>query len=304
MKAAHFAWISIATALVTITLKGTAYLLTGSVGLFSDALESGVNLVAALLVLVALTVAASPPDEEHAYGHYKAEYFSSGVEGTLIIVAAVLIIVSAIQRLRAPVALEQLDVGFALTVVSTVLNFLVAQLLARAAKRFRSVALEADAQHLMTDVWTSGGVLIGVGLLWVTGWYWIDGVIALGVALHIMLVGWRLVNKSLHGLMDTALPPAELSRLDLILEAYCQQDVSFHAVRTRLSGSVRFVSLHMQVPGDWSIQRGHVLMERLEADIRAQLSPVSIIIHIEPVEQPIFHHSQSAEPIFFIWLKD
>ena len=159
-------------------------------------------------------------------------------------------------------------------------------MLARAAKRFRSVALEADAQHLMSDVWTSGGVLIGIGLLWVTGWHWIDGVIALVVALHIMLVGWRLVNKSLHGLMDSALPSVELSCLNEILKGFCQDGVSFHAVRTRLSGSVRFVSLHLQVPGRWSVQDGHSLVEDIEAAIRHQLSPVSILIHLEPTEDP------------------
>ena len=286
MKAVHFAWASVATAIATIVLKGAAYLLTGSVGLLSDALESVVNLVAALFVLVALTIAASPPDDEHAFGHYKAEYFSSGVEGALIIVAAVMIIVSVIQRLRDPVALEQLDVGFALTLVSTVLNFSVAQILAQAAKRFRSVALEADAQHLMSDVWTSGGVLIGIGSLWLTGWQWLDSAIALGVALHILLVGWRLVRKSLRGLMDTAWPLDEQQQLTDILEQFGDGALTYHAVRTRVSGSLRFVSLHLQVPGHWTVQQGHTLVERLETEIRHQLSPVSILIHLEPLEDP------------------
>lgn len=274
-------------AIVTIGLKFAAFSVTRSVGLLSDAMESGVNLAAALVALLAITVAAFPPDDDHAFGHHKAEYFSSVVQGVLIVVAAVLIVASAVERLQSPQPAAQLAVGIALLLVAMGLNFIVARILARAGKQHRSVALEADAHHLMSDVWTSAGVLLGIAALWLTGWQWLDVSIAFGVAVHLLFVGGRLVHKSLLGLMDTAWPSNEQAQLHEVLRQYVHEDVTFHALRTRLSGSLRFASLHMQVPGDWSVREGHVLMERVERDIRQQLSPVSIMIHIEPVEDPV-----------------
>ncbi len=282
----RYAQLSILAAIVTIALKMGAYLLTDSVGLLSDALESVVNLVAAIAVFFAIIVAARPPDDEHSFGHYKVEYFSSGVEGALIVMTAILIVISAVQRIQGAQPLESLGLGIGITGLATILNFGVAQILRRAAKRHRSIALEADAQHLMSDVWTSLGVIVGLGVMQLTGWQWVDIVIALAVAVHILLVGWRLLRKSLLGLMDSAWPQAEQQQLIEILERFGEGELTFHALRTRLSGSLRFVSLHLQVPGSWSVQHGHRLMDDLEAQIRAQLSPVSIIIHLEPLEDP------------------
>lgn len=286
-KPTWYAWLSILAAIITIVLKTGAYLITGSAALLSDALEAVVNLVAAVLALIAIMVAARPPDDEHSFGHYKVEYFSSGVEGGLIVAAALLIVLSVIGRLREPQPIVELNVGLAISSVAMVLNFAVARILKRASIQFRSMALEADAHHLMSDVWTSVGVLIGLGLVWLTGWQWLDSAIALGVAVHILLVGWRLVRKSLLGLMDTAWPLVEQQQLMIILEQFSEgTSLTYHAVRTRVSGSVRFVSLHLQVPGHWTVQEGHTRSDQLEAVIRQQFSPVSILIHLEPLEDP------------------
>lgn len=283
----RYAWLSIGTAVFTIALKFSAYALTGSVGLLSDALESGVNLVAAVLALVVLTVAAQPPDEEHAYGHDKAEYFSSGAEGVLIVIAAITIAVTAVQRLINLQPLEQVGVGLLISVVAAMLNGIVAQILLRAGRKYESVTLVADSKHLMTDVWTSGGVVLGVGAVALTGWLWLDPVIALVVAGQIILSGARLVREAVGGLMDVALPPDELARVTAVLDQYCKaQELDYHALRTRRAGVQRFVSLHVQVPGEWSVQRGHNLAEEMERALRQVVSPVSIMIHIEPIEDP------------------
>ncbi|MCA9936103.1 MAG: cation transporter [Anaerolineales bacterium] len=283
----RFAWLSIGTAVLTILLKFTAYYLTGSVGLLSDALESGVNLVAAIIALIVLTVAAQPPDDEHAYGHDKAEYFSSGVEGVLIVIAAGTIAFSAVQRLFNLQPLEQVGVGLIVSVVAAVLNGVVAQVLLRAGRRYDSVTLVADAKHLMTDVWTSGGVVVAVAAVSLTGWQWLDPVIAIVVAVQIIFSGVRLVRESVMGLMDTALPEGELERVTAVLNQYQRQrEIEYHALRTRRAGAQRFVSVHVQVPGEWTVQEGHNLVEVMERDLRAVISPVSILIHIEPVEDP------------------
>lgn len=283
----QFAWLSIATAVLTIGLKFTSYLLTGSVGLLSDALESGVNLVAAIIALIALTVAGRPPDDEHTYGHDKAEYFSSGVEGVLIVIAAVTIAVSAVQRLLNLQPLEQVGIGVAVSIVAAILNGVVAQVLLRAGRRYSSVTLVADARHLMTDVWTSGGVVVGVAAVSLTGWQWLDPVIAMLVALQIVFSGVRLVRESILGLMDTALPAAELAQVTAVLDKYNrEQQLDYHALRTRRAGAQRFVSVHVQVPGDWTVQQGHNLVEAMERDLRQVLTPVSTLIHIEPIEDP------------------
>lgn len=283
----QFAWLSIGTAVLTIGLKFTAYLLTGSVGLLSDALESGVNLVAAIIALVALTVAGRPPDDEHAYGHDKAEYFSSGVEGVLIVIAAVTIAVTAVQRLLNLQPLEQVGVGLVVSVVAAILNGVVARVLLRAGRKYDSVTLIADAKHLLTDVWTSVGVVIGVTAVALTGWLWLDPIIALLVAVQIVFAGGRLVRESVLGLMDTALSAEELERVTAVFDQYRRDNqIDYHALRTRRAGAQRFLAVHVQVPGAWSVQRGHNLAEELEQELRQVLTPISILIHIEPIEDP------------------
>ncbi|MCW5620843.1 MAG: cation transporter, partial [Burkholderiales bacterium] len=240
---AAFAWLSIATALVTIAMKGLAYWLTGSVGLLSDALESLVNLAAAIVALSMIRVAARPPDEDHAYGYSKAEYFASGFEGALIMVAALTIAVAAVQRLLAPVPLEQLDVGLAVSALAALLNLAVGRVLIRAGKRHDSIALEADGHHLLTDVWTSGGIILGLLAVLATGWHWLDPVIAIGVALNILREGWSLVRRSVDGLMDRALEPAARTQIDQVLEEFRHQAIRFDHVSTRRAGQRRFVDV-------------------------------------------------------------
>lgn len=286
-KLIRFAWLSIATAMVTILLKVAAYLLTGSVGLLSDALESGVNLVAAVFALIVLTVATLPPDEEHAYGHSKAEYFSSGAEGTLILIAALTIAASAVRRLLAPQPLEQLGAGLAISVIAGFCNLGVARILLQAGQQYNSVTLTADARHLLADVWTTAGVIVGVGAVALTGWQMLDPLIALVVALQIVYSGIKLVRESVLGLMDTALPPNEVAKVVAVLERHKRKDVTYHALRTRQSGAQRFVSVHIQVPGAWTVQEGHALLEAVERDLRLTLMPVSVFTHLEPIEDPV-----------------
>jgi len=282
----RFAWLSIAAAMVTIGLKATAYLLTGSVGLLSDALESLVNLVAALMALAMLALAARPPDEEHAYGHSKAEYFASGVEGALIVLAAVSIGWTAWPRLLHPQPIEQVGLGLGISIGASLINLGVARILLQAGRRYRSITLEADAHHLMTDVWTSAGVLLGIGAVVVTGWERLDAIIALIVAANIVWTGVQLVRRSALGLLDTALPEAERGAVRQILERYQQEGVQFHALRTRQAGARRFVSVHILVPGEWTVQRGHQLLEQVEREIRQTVPNVTVFTHLEPLEDP------------------
>ncbi len=282
----RFAWLSIVAAIITIVLKATAYLLTGSVGLLSDALESLVNLVGAIMALAMLTIAARPADEDHAYGHSKAEYFSSGVEGTLILIAAVSIVIAAIPRLITPRPLEQVSLGLGVSVAASIVNLIVALILLRASKQYNSITLEANARHLMTDVWTSVGVLAGVGAVALTGWERLDPIVAFLVAANIVWSGVRIVRMSALGLMDTALSVDEQNLVRNALKPYMQTGVQFHALRTRQSGSRRFVSLHVIVPGRWTVQRGHRLLESIEADIRNVLQSVTILTHLESLNDP------------------
>ncbi len=285
----RYAWLSIAAALVTILLKGVAWWITGSVGLLSDALESFVNLAGALMALAMLSLAAQPADENHAYGHGKAEYFSSAFEGFLIAVAAVLIAWQAVARLIAPQPLEAVGVGLAVSVVASAVNLLTARTLMGVGRRYRSITLEADAQHLMTDVITSIGVIVGVGLVWLTGWLWLDPVIALAVAVNILWTGWQLMRRSTAGLMDVALPEHERSAIDAVLERYRTQGLEFHALRTRQAGTRAFVTLHVLVPGDWTVQKGHDWSERIEGDIRGAVPHANVTTHLEPQEDPLSH---------------
>ena len=282
----RFAWLSIAAAAATITLKAAAYFLTGSVGLLSDALESIVNLVGALMALAMLTVAARPADDEHDFGHSKAEYFSSGVEGTLILLAAASIIVAAIPRLIAPKPLEQVGLGLGVSVAASLINLFAARALLRAGKRYQSITLEADARHLMTDVWTSGGVLVGVGAVALTGWARLDPIVAILVAANIVWTGIGIVRKSVLGLMDTALPAEDQNKIQEALEPYVQRGVQYHALRTRASAARQFISFHVLVPGPWTVERGHQLLEGMEADIRRALPAATVFTHLEPLNDP------------------
>lgn len=282
----RFAWLSIAAAVFTIGLKFAAYVLTGSVGLLSDALESLVNLAGALMALTMLSIAARPADEEHAYGHSKAEYFSSGMEGTLIIFAAVGIVWAALPRFIHPQPLEQVGLGLGVSVAASLANLGVSLVIMRAAKKYRSITLEANAHHLMTDVWTSVGVLAGVGLTALTGWQRLDPAIAILVALNILWTGFGVVKESALGLMDTALPQAEQDAIKQVFQKYERESVQFHALRTRQAGSRRFMSFHVLVPGSWTVKRGHRLLESIEADLKSALSELTVLTHLEPLDDP------------------
>ncbi len=264
-----------------------AWWLTGSVGLLSDALESFVNLAGALMALAMLSLAATPADENHAHGHGKAEYFSSGFEGFLILLAALSIGYAAYQRLLAPQPLEAVGVGLAVSVVASILNLATARILLGVGRRYKSITLEADAHHLLTDVWTSVGVIVGVGLVWLTGWLWLDPAIALLVAANIVWTGWQLLRRSTAGLMDVSMPAEELAAIEAVLERYRGRGLAFHALRTRQAGARAFVTLHVLVPGGWTVQQGHDWSERIEADIRQALPHVHVITHLEPLEDPL-----------------
>jgi len=282
----RYAWLSVAAAVATIALKTVAYVLTGSVGLLSDAVESVVNLVGAVMALSMLTVASRPADEDHSYGHSKAEYFSSGVEGTLILVAALAIGVAAVRRLLAPQPLEAIGAGLAVSVGASLINLAVALVLLRVAKQHHSITLEANAQHLFTDVWTSAGVIVGVAAVAGTGWLRLDPIVAMFVAMNILWTGTRIVRKSILGLMDTALPPEELTAVKAALDSHLNDGIEYHALRTRQSGARRFVSLHVLVPGAWTVHRGHELLEDIEARIRATVPNVTVFTHLESLDDP------------------
>jgi cation diffusion facilitator family transporter len=282
----RFAWLSIGAAILTIALKTTAYWLTDSVGLLSDALESLVNLVAAIMALAMLTIAARPADEMHAFGYGKAEYFSSGLEGALILLAAASIAWTAVPRLFAPQPLEHVGIGLGISVLASAINFAVARVLMNAGKEYRSITLEADAHHLMTDVWTSAGVVLGVGAVALTGWVRLDPGVALIVAANILRIGWQLLGRSVRGLMDATLPSAERDAIKRVLNRYESQGIQYHALRTRQAGTRAFISLHVLVPRDWTVQRGHDLLEQLERDIRSAVPGAQLFTHLEPQGDP------------------
>ncbi|MFB3905132.1 MAG: cation diffusion facilitator family transporter [Acidobacteriota bacterium] len=287
LTVSRYAWLSIGAAIVTIGLKTLAYLFTGSVGLLSDAIESLVNLTAAIFALYVIRVGERPPDEQHAYGHEKAEYFSSGAEGGMILIAALSIIAVCVQRLIQPQAISRVDVGIVISVLASLVNFGVARTILAAGRRHRSIALEADAQHLMTDVWTSGGVIAGIGLVAMTGWNILDPLLGLAVAVHVAWMGARLMQRSILGLMDTALPSSDMDKVQAVLSRNSSEDIQYHALRTRQSGPRSFVSVHIQVPGGWSVQKGHDLAEKIESEIREQLPMATVFTHIEPREDPL-----------------
>jgi cation diffusion facilitator family transporter len=275
--------LSIAVALATITLKLIAWQISGSVGLLSDALESFVNLAGALFALAMLQIANEPADEGHPFGHSKAEYFSSGFEGTLIFAAAGAILWTAVPRLLHPEALESLGIGLWFSAASTALNLAVSLALTKAAKRLRSVALDADARHLMTDVWTSVGVIIALIAVGLTGWNWLDPLIAIGVAIHILFEGWHLMRGSAAGLMDEALPPEDVVRIQALLNEYADRGISYAELKTRGAGSQRFVHLNVLVPGDWRVDKAHDLLDEIEARIAELIHDAHVTTHLEPL---------------------
>jgi cation diffusion facilitator family transporter len=278
--------LSIAAAIATIALKTLAWAVTGSVGLLSDAAESVVNLIAAVMALAVVQFAERPPDEDHAYGHEKANYLAAGIEGALILLAAVSIAYTAVRRLADPQPLEDVGIGATVAVIASAINLVVARILIAAGREHGSLTLEADGRHLMTDVWTSVGVVAGVVAVAITGWDPLDPLIALAVAANIVATGVRLVRESSSGLMDRALPPEDLERVNAILERYSQDGVRFHALRSRRAGRRTFLSVHVLVPGAWSVQRGHDLVERVEADLRGELDHAAVFTHLEPLEDP------------------
>ena len=283
----RYAWLSIAAALATITLKTLAWWLTGSVGLLSDALESIVNLVAAVLALTMLRVAASPPDAQHPYGFSKAEYFAAGIEGALIVLAAAGILASAIPRLIEPQPLQAPLLGLALSAAASGINLGVGMLLIRVGRREHSIALEADGHHLMTDVWTSAGVIAGVALVFLTGWLRLDPLVALAVAVHIVWIGLRLMRRSWKGLLDAAIPAEDTGEVTRLFTEYSKRyGVSFHALRTRQAGARRFISFHLLVPDAWTVAQAHQLSEEIEARIRSLVSNAGVFTHIEPISDP------------------
>ena len=294
-NARSYIWLSIAAALVTMALKFFAYRLTGSVGLLSDAVESVVNLIAALVALWALWLAGRPADEEHRYGHSKAEYFSSGLEGALILVAAGSIVIAAAPRLLHPQPLQRVDLGLAIAVIAAAINGGVAWLLWQGGKRHRSITLTADARHLLTDVWTTVGVVVAVALVNLTGWLLLDPIIALIVALNIIWTGLRLLRESGYGLLDTALPQADQRVIADVLAPYRAEGIEFHALRTRSAGSRRFVSLHVLVPGTWTVKQGHDLCERIELALRRALTETTVFTHMEPREDPAAWEDQDLD---------
>lgn len=280
--------LSVLAAVTTIALKTTAWAVTGSVGLLSDAAESVVNLVAALVALFVVHWSTRPPDEDHAYGHEKAGYLSAGLEGALIVIAAITIGYGAIDRLVNPMELESVGVGLAVSGVATLINLAMARSLVAAGREYASITLEADGRHLLTDVWTSIGVGVGVVLVVLTGWERLDPIVALLVAANIIVTGLGLIRRSTSGLMDKALDPVELARVQDVLDGHRCEEVEFHALRTRRAGPRAFVSVHVLVPGGWSVQRGHDLIEGIEAELRGAVQGgATIFTHLEPIEDPV-----------------
>ncbi len=289
----RYAWMAVAASLAIILLKLLAWRLTGSVGLLSDAVESVANLAGAIMAWLMLALASRPPDDEHTYGHSKAEYFSTGFEGGLIFIAALAVGWAGVGRLLEPRPLEALGLGMVVAGVAGLLNLGMARILLRGGREHGSIALESSGRHLMTDVWTTGAVLLAVGVVALTGWYRLDGIIAIVVAVHILFTGVSLIRRAALGLLDTALPEEEVERVRKILEGWEGDGVQYHALRTRRAGRRSFVSVHLLVPGEWSVQRGHDVAEEIEAAIRSAIPGSSVFTHLEPVEDPVSFDDQT-----------
>lgn len=284
MQARHYFWLSTAAAVVTICLKTLAWSLTGSMGLLSDAMESFVNLAGATFALWMITIAKCPPDSDHPLGHSKAEYFSSGFEGILIFGAAGAIIYSAATRLFDPQPLEAVGLGLGLSVGASLINLFVAISLRKASVRYRSIALEGGARHLMTDVWTSVGVIVGVALVIFTGWLWLDAAVAMLVGFHILSEGWKLIRGSADGLMDAALPDESVAAVEEVLQTFVARGTSHSNLRTRRAGSENYVYVDILVPPTWTIVQTHDLLDDMEAAIRARLPDTHVLTHAEPAK--------------------
>lgn len=282
----RFAWMAIATAIATIMLKAVAWWVTGSVGLLSDTAESVVNLAAAIMALIALRVAARPADHNHQFGHSKAEYFSAAVEGQMILIAAVIIMWSAGHRFLNPQPLDNLSVGLVVSVAASVLNAAMAWVLIRAGRRYRSLTLSADGKHLLTDVWTSVGVVVGVVLVALTGIDRLDPIVAFAVGLNIIVTGAKLLQESAAGLMDTTMPVSEAQEIAAHLEQFVSDQVHLHGLRTRVSGHQRFAEVHVLVPGQWSVQQGHDVVEEIDASVRRSFEDLHLLCHLEALEDP------------------
>jgi cation diffusion facilitator family transporter len=292
----RYAWMSVAAALATIGLKTWAWQVTGSVGMLSDALESLINLAAALLALSMLRVAASPPDAAHPYGRFKAEYFASGIEGALIVLAAASIAYAAVPRLADPQPIEAPLLGIAISAVASGINLVCGLLLISVGKRLHSIALEADGHHLMSDVWTSSAIIAGVALVAGTGWHILDPLIAIGVAVHIVFTGFMLMRRSFAGLLDAAIPEAERAEIEKIFAEYRKRyGVEFHALLTRQAGARRFISFHLLVPDAWPVDRAHQLSEEVESRIGSLVPNAILLSHIEPISQPASYDDVKLE---------
>ena len=276
--------LSVAAALITIGMKGTAYALTGSVGLLTDALESVVNLLAAVTAYFALWYASRPADPSHAYGHEKIEFFSSGLEGVLIVIAGLGAAGYGVRRLLFPEPLNALELGTGLALAASVVNFAVARVLLHYGRVHKSIVMEADGEHLMADVWTSVGVLIGLLLVYLTGLTFFDSVLAIVMGAHITWIGLGLIRRSFDGLMDHALPADDETRIQAVLDRYASDCVAFHALRTRQAGRRSFISVHVLVPGSWSVHEGHVFLELVERDLRSAVPSATVFTHLEPIE--------------------
>ena len=282
----HYALLSITAAIVILLLKLIAWHLTGSIGLLSDALESVINLVAAFIAWISLSVAIQPEDKEHAFGHSKAEYFASGLEGLFIFFAALGIAWAAIERFFHPQVLTHTLQGILVSASASVINLSVALILLRVGKKRSSIALEADAKHLITDVWTSVGVIIGVSLVALTQWWWLDPIVGLFLSTHIIITGLKLMKESARGLMDFRLPKKELALIHATLDKYATEGIRYHALRTRRAAALKFLAVHLLMPGKWSIKQGHTLVERVEEDLRRAIPNLVVFTHMEPLEDP------------------
>jgi cation diffusion facilitator family transporter len=282
----HYAWLAVVTAVVTIALKFFAAHITGSVGLLSDAFEGVVNLLAAIIALIVLTYAAEAPDSEHNFGHEKAEYFSSGIEGALIFVAAAAIVWTAVPRLISPQPLEELGIGLAIAGFAAAANGACAWAMLHGSRKHRSITLEADAKHLLTDVWTTAGVIVGVLLTTATGLLWLDPVVAIAVAIHILWIGATLMRRSFQGLMDLAIPAEDRAKIVQILDALRSRGCDYHELRTRVAGARSFVDVHILLPGTMTVLEGHNLVEGLEKEVQLKLPHVEMLTHLEPIEDP------------------
>jgi len=292
----RYAWMSVAAALATIGLKTWAWQVTGSVGMLSDALESLINLAAALLALSMLRLAASPPDAAHPYGRFKAEYFASGMEGALIVFAAIAIAYEAVPRLADPQPIAAPLLGIAISAVASGVNLACGLLLISVGKRLHSIALEADGHHLMSDVWTSGAIIAGVALVAGTGWHILDPLIAIGVAVHIVFTGFMLMRRSFAGLLDAAIPEPERAEIEKIFAEYRKRyGVEFHALLTRQAGARRFISFHLLVPDAWPVDRAHQLSEEVESRIGSLVPNAILLSHIEPISQPASYDDVKLE---------